>query len=105
MTVQSPKQNQADALISILECRSEFADIVPKIPDLHTIACELFPGAIEVEIESDPEISGCDYLIFNVIASGDTKEISARRREWHLRSAILLNGAASKVRLSISVVE
>ena len=48
MTVQSPQQKPADAL----------TDIVPKIPDLRRIAYELFPGAIEVEVESDPEIAG-----------------------------------------------
>ena len=103
MTVQIAQHDQRDKLAGILAGQGQLAEMASKIPALHAIAVELFPGEIGIEIESDPEISACSYLVFNVLAYGEIKEISARRREWHHRTNDLLRDDCHKVRLSITV--
>jgi hypothetical protein len=91
----------------------EFRDLMKKnvewgilnriLPELKTIASELFPGEVEIEFESDPEIEDCHYVIFNVLTSGDQADVPSLQIEWYRRTADLLKGNCDKVRLAMSI--
>lgn len=110
MSVQLPQhdlpKDQHDLpkeLIAALEGHDEFAVISLKIPELISIAAEIFPGEIEIEFEADPEVPTCHYLAFNVAATGETKDIALRRREWHHRTIDILGSDSDRVRLLVAV--
>src|SRR5690242_5688410 len=71
-----------------------------KLPQLQSVAAEIFAGEVTVDIESDPEIPDCQYLVFNV--SAPANKASVMRKEWYRRTQDILKNCSDKVRLSIS---
>lgn len=60
----------------------------PKTPtssltDLIALTERIFGGPCKVTVEMDPEIEDLQSLVFEATTSLDSKEIAARRREWH----------------------
>jgi hypothetical protein len=61
----------------------------------------LFPGGVSVEVLNDPE-SPCEtFIVLNVEAHGEAKELIARQCQWHERVAASARSEAGSYRLSI----
>jgi hypothetical protein len=74
---------------------------VSELPvEIVQISTELFPGSLEVRVETDPEMPEDSFLVLTVHADGPAKDIVRRRREWHRRVSEMLPG--TEIRLSIT---
>jgi hypothetical protein len=74
---------------------------VSELPvEIVQISTELFPGPLEVQLETDPEMPDDSFLVLTVHADGPVKNIVRRRREWHRRVSEMLPGR--EIRLSIT---
>lgn len=62
---------------------------------------QLFPGAVSVELLTDPESSAETFIVLNVEAHGDPQELIGRQCQWHERVAALASAQANCYRLSI----
>jgi hypothetical protein len=71
------------------------------IEDVRRITQELFPGKCEFTSEFDPEFPSDRYVVVNVEASGDLKEIAERGCIWDERIRGLSENLFGVVRLSI----
>jgi hypothetical protein len=91
-----------DEFREILKTNVDWGVLSSKLPELKTIASELFPGEVQIEFESDPETEDCHYVILNVVASGDHVDVPSLRSEWYRRTADLLKDNCDKVRLAVS---
>lgn len=65
----------------------------------------LFPGQIDVRRETDPEIAGHEYMVFNVIAHGTVEEAISRDRQWHRELVRIAAQSLSVYCLNIDVQE
>jgi hypothetical protein len=65
------------------------------------ISREIFPGKCEFSSETDFEYSEESYLVVNVSAAGEPKEIVERSQRWHERIRQLLPDLSNTLRLSI----
>lgn len=65
----------------------------------------LFPGEIDVRRETDPEIVGHEYMVFNVIAHGTVDDAISRDRQWHRELIQLAPKSPSVYCLNIDVQE
>ena len=60
-------------------------DLAIVIAEVRAITQELFPGKCEFTSEFDPEYPDDRYVVVNVEASGELKEIVDRECRWHER--------------------
>ena len=82
----------------------------PQTPDdaPHTLAHvvqlteQLFPGAVSLELLTDPESPSETFIVLNVEAHGDAQELIERQCQWHERVAALAIAEAGSYRLSIN---
>ena len=93
------------AFTSALKKQARLAAAVGKAPQLKAIARELFLGKVQILIEDDPEITDKHYVVVDVEATGDLKEIASRRREWYNLTGVFLGPEAELVQLVVTVVE
>lgn len=89
-------------LLDAIKNKARLVFVIGQIWKLKAIAGELFAFA-SIEFQVDPEVPGDSFLVFNVTASGEVREISSRRREWHHRTQGILGSDSSLVRLIIDV--
>jgi len=82
--------------------RARLMKVVELLPELESLANESFEFD-HVEFESDPEE---DFNYFNICvkASGEIRDISQRRQQWHRRKDELLGDNTDLVCLLIEVV-
>jgi hypothetical protein len=66
-----------------------------------SVSNDLFPGSVEIENSRDPEFPEDVYIVFNVTASGATKDILAREAAWHQQVSELLPDSRWKIRLFV----
>jgi len=92
----------AQDCLKAIKCQARLIGVIGKLWELKTVARELF-NLVNIEFEVDPDEPDEHFLIFNVTASGDIAEISARRREWHHRTQGFLGKDSGLVRLLIDV--
>lgn len=78
-----------------------FLDLTSVMADVREITRELFPGKCEFTSEFDPEYPEDRYLVVNVEASGDPKDIVARTCRWHERIRKLSANLPGNLRLSV----
>lgn len=76
-------------------------DLAGVMAEVREITQELFPGKCEFTSEFDPEYPEDRYVVVNVEASGDLKEIAERGCVWHERIRPLTAGEFGILRLSI----
>lgn len=74
------------------------ADVMAEVRE---ITQGLFPGKCEFTSEFDPEYPDDRYVVVEVEASGDLKEIAERGCTWHERIRPLTAGVFGILRLSI----
>jgi len=77
------------------------AVVMDKLPQLTSIAAQLFPGEVTVEVEEDPEIEGRRYVVFSVETKDDTKAVANRRLEWFRLTSALLGDDEDLVHLFV----
>jgi hypothetical protein len=92
-TVESRLQNEV-ALPATLETATLMVQV-------RRITQDLFPGMCEFTNEFDPENPDDRYVVVNVEATGDPKEIVDRSCAWHLRIRKLSTDLSDMLRLSI----
>ena len=63
---------------------------------------ELFPCPFSFGEEFDPEYPDDTYVVIDVEATGDMRDVIRRQREWHERIRALSPELSGKLRLSIS---
>jgi hypothetical protein len=76
-------------------------DMASVMVDVRAITQELFPGKCEFTNEFDPEYPQDRYVVVNVEATGDLKEIAQRGVVWHERMRQLSASLFGILRLSI----
>lgn len=72
-----------------------------KLAAARRITEELFPGEITIETDFDPEYPSEEFVVFNVRATGETKELLDRQCEWHRRIAAIVPADGESFRISI----
>jgi hypothetical protein len=60
-------------------------DLACVMAEVREITAEIFPGKCEFTSEFDPEYPDDRYVVVNVEATGEPKEIVDRCRKWHER--------------------
>ncbi|MEX2139408.1 MAG: hypothetical protein WD894_09110 [Pirellulales bacterium] len=98
-------QASAASFLRLLRRRARLASVLGKVPMLRAIASELFLGEIDIYIETDPEIENTQYVVVDVRARGDIKEIANRRKEWYNLTGKLLGNECELVQLAVTVEE
>lgn len=88
--------------LNALRSKARLAVVIGKLWELKAISKELF-DSVQVEFEVDPEVQDSCFLVFNVTAKGEIKEIADRRKEWHRRTHGFLGSDFGLVRLMIDV--
>jgi hypothetical protein len=76
-------------------------DLANVMADVREITQDLFPGKCEFTSEFDPEYPDDRYVVVNVEATGDPKEIVDRCSQWHRRIRKLSSGLFRNLRLSV----
>ena len=61
----------------------------------------MFPGAITVEVDADPEEPDNPFVIFNVVSPGDNASIIEKQRHWRKQISKALSGSSGHLRLSV----
>lgn len=69
--------------------------------DIVRITEELFPGKVSIGIMSDPEYPAESFPVVQAEATGETREIVARRMTWHQRIRELSPGLVLPISLAI----
>jgi hypothetical protein len=77
-------------------------DLAAVMADVRQISQELFPGPCKFTSEFDPEYPEDRYVVVNVEATGDLKEIAERGCVWHERIRRLTANVFGILRLSIA---
>lgn len=72
---QNVSQLPAPRLPDDLESSEEYRNVL-------AMTQRLFPGPVEVRREQDPEFPE-EYVVFDVQAHGNLKQVMALDREWH----------------------
>ena len=98
LTVESLVGRQASLAASELQTPDDAPRTLTEVVQLTE---QLFPGAVSVELLTDPESPAETFIVLNVEAHGDAKELIERQCQWHERVAALASAAASSYRLSI----
>jgi hypothetical protein len=76
-------------------------DLASVMPEVRAITQELFPGPCEFTNEFDPEYPEDRYVVVNVEAAGDLKQIAERGCRWDERIRQLSANLFRILRLSI----
>ena len=63
--------------------KSIAAALIP--PQVIDVSADLFPGPLKAYWEADPDLPNEQFLVVTVQASGQPRQLVARRREWHRR--------------------
>jgi hypothetical protein len=66
------------------------------------ITQEIFPGAVALRVDEDPEHAGYRYAVIETRAVGEIAEIVAKETEWH-RRIIRHDPRLAALRLSVDV--
>ena len=99
-----PQHERADLVLRLqqsLDGSDEAFDLASVIDDVRRITQEIFPGKCEFTDEYDPEYPEDRYIVVNVEASGEPKEIVDRSCEWHKRIEEFAPNSFGHLRLSI----
>ena len=98
----APLERPQRSLINRLnnETGEEF-DLARVMNDVQKITQELFPGKCDFTNEFDPEYPDDRYVVVNVEASGEPKELVDRSCRWSERIRQLSPNLFGKLRLSI----
>ncbi|HVA50177.1 MAG TPA: hypothetical protein VNH11_27680 [Pirellulales bacterium] len=86
------------------ENEPRFAIAVGRMPELVTIASELFLGQITVDTGEDPEIDDKRYVVVHVETQQPIEEVAKRRGQWYHLTHRLLGRECELVCLAITVV-
>lgn len=78
--------------------RFDFTKLRAKVSE---ITHDIFPGKCEFTVECDPEYPDDTYIVVNVEATGDPKEIILLSERWHARVQELSDECFDNIRLSI----
>lgn len=81
----SEREDLAMRLLRTVDAPGEEFDLLSVIDDVRRITQELFPGKCEFTHECDPEYPDDRYVVVNVEAKGEPKELLDRGDEWHER--------------------
>ena len=80
----------------------------PTTPDIHRlkdkivrITQEFFPGEVSIEIMNDSEYPDDSFHVVEVEATGEIRDIVARRVKWHQRIGELSPGLVLPISLAI----
>jgi hypothetical protein len=98
---QAERADLASQLLRSLEMQGEEFDLASVIEDVRRITQELFPGKCEFTHEFDPEYPEDRYVVVNVEASGEPKELVDRSGEWHRRIEQVAPNSFGHLRLLI----
>jgi len=77
------------------------ADLGAQMSNVREITQALFPGRCEFTSEFDPEYPDDRYVVVNVEAKGEPRDIVDRTCEWHARILNLSDGLHGRLRLSV----
>jgi hypothetical protein len=80
---------------------NEEFDLASVIRDVQEITQELFPGKCEFTHEFDPEYPDDRYVVVNVEAQGEPKELVDRSCQWDERIRQVPGYVFGKLRISI----
>jgi hypothetical protein len=98
---QAERADLAFRLLQSVDAPSEGFDLSSVIDNVRKITQELFPGKCEFTHEFDPEYPDDRYVVVNVEARGEPKELVDRSCEWSERIRRLPGYVFGKLRLSI----
>lgn len=85
-----------------VRCGQVADNLTPWMSAVSQITEELFPGPFSCQDEFDPEYPDETYVVVNVEATGELREVVRRQRDWHNRIRALSPELSGKLRLSIS---
>lgn len=98
---QPERANLAFQLLQSLDSPVEEFNLASVMDDVRRITNELFPGKCEFTNEFDPEYPQDCYVVVNVEARGEPKQIVDRSCQWSERLRQLSPNLFGKLRLSI----
>ena len=85
-----------------VRCGQLADNLTPWMSAVNRITEELFPGPFSCQDEFDPEYPDETYVVVNVEATGELREVVRRQRKWHDRIRALSPELFGKLLLSIS---
>ena len=100
---KSPSKKAATS--KIRATRTVRTALQTKLAAARRITEELFPGEIRIERDYDPEYPAHRFIVFNVRATGETKELLDRQCEWHRRLAAIVPNDGESITISIYPTE
>lgn len=105
----SALSSRLEAVESRLAQNGDAQALSPELPlglldQVRRITQEIFPGKCEFTSEFDPEYPDDRYLVVNVEATGDIKEIVDREGMWHVRVQELSTDLFRNLRLSVAPI-
>jgi hypothetical protein len=98
---QSERADLAYRLLRSVERQSEEFNLSKVIDDVRKITQEIFPGKCEFTHECDPEYPEDRYVVVNVEAKGEPKELVDRSCLWDERISQLPGYVFGQLRLLI----
>lgn len=101
LTVESLAGRQASSAASELRTPDDAPLSLAQVVQLTE---QLFPGAVSVELLTDPESPSETFIVLNVEAHGDAQELIERQCQWHLEVAHLTQSRGAFC-ISINPVE
>jgi hypothetical protein len=98
----SDPTNSFSAPAIVSEHASRYALGVDRL-ELRLLAEQIFLKVEGIDLDADPEIENCPYLVVRVIATDDAANISALRREWYRRTQDVFGDLCRYIRLDVDV--
>lgn len=71
-----------------------------RIQDVFDLTQEMFPGDVTVEVESDLDWPGDEYIVFIVQSSAPPAEAIAKEADWHRQVTKLVPDRLDRICLS-----
>ncbi|MEX2317987.1 MAG: hypothetical protein WD669_12590 [Pirellulales bacterium] len=102
LTLLAQRVDAVERHLGLEACAAPASEIATLLPAVRQITQEIFPGECEFTDEFDPEAPGDRYMVVNVQATGDLKEIAERGCLWDERVRRLSDRLFGKLRLLIS---
>jgi hypothetical protein len=98
---QSERTELAFRLLRSVDAPNDEFDLLSVIDEVRKITQELFPGKCEFSHEFDPEYPDDRYIVVDVEAKGEPRELVDRSCEWHKRIEAAAPNSFGHLRLSI----
>jgi hypothetical protein len=98
---QSERADLAHRLLKSVEPSAEKFNLAEVIDVVRKVTQDIFPGKCEFTHEFDPEFPGDRYVVVNVEAKGEPKELVHHSENWHKQIEAVVPNSFGNLRLLI----